>query len=79
MKRAEKGFLRLWSGRKKGAFFGKEYSVKCTGKSNAEKKDGKGLIEKINANNLYQRKLYYETPMYDHVLGDKPDSDKDKV
>jgi hypothetical protein len=30
---------------------------KCTGKGNARKKSRKGLIEKISANNLYQRKL----------------------
>jgi hypothetical protein len=44
MERAGKGFLRLLSGRKKGAFFGKEYCIKCTEKSNAGRKSRKGLI-----------------------------------
>jgi hypothetical protein len=30
---------------------------KCTGKSNAGKKSRKGLLAKISANSLYQRKL----------------------
>jgi hypothetical protein len=57
-KEREKGFLRLLSGRKSVHFFGDKVLRKCTGKSNAgKKKSRKGLIAKISANNLYQRKL----------------------
>jgi hypothetical protein len=75
-KEQERGFLRLLFGRKSMHFSAIRYCKKCTGKSNAEKKSRKGLIAKISANNLCQRN---ETPLYDHVLGDKRDSDKDKV
>ncbi len=43
-----------------------------------EKKSRKGLIAKINANN-YVKGSCFETPLYDHMLGDKRDSDKDEV
>jgi hypothetical protein len=48
------------------------------GKSNAGKKSRKGLIAKISAI-IYIEGSCYETPLYDHVLGDKRDSDKDEV
>ncbi len=54
------------------------YCEKCTGKSNVGKKSGKGLIAKISAN-IYIKGSCYETPLYDHVLGDKRDRDKDEV
>jgi hypothetical protein len=38
-------------------FFGMRYCEKCTGMSNAGKKSRKGLIAKISANRLCQRKL----------------------
>jgi hypothetical protein len=44
MERAGKVFLGLLSGRKSVHFFSKKCCVKCTGRSNAGKKDGKGLI-----------------------------------
>jgi hypothetical protein len=40
------------------------------------KEGRKGLIAKINANNLCQRKLFWNN---DHVLGDKRHGDKDEV
>ncbi len=67
----KKRFLGLLSGRKEHAFFGKRYCEKCTGKSNARKEKQKGLIAKINANIIYVKGSCFETPLYDHVLGDK--------
>jgi hypothetical protein len=59
-------------------FLAMRHCEKCTGKSNVGKKSGKGLIAKISANYLYQGSCH-ETPLYDHVLGNKRDSDKDEV
>jgi hypothetical protein len=56
-KEREKGFLRLLSGRKSVHFFAIRFCEKCTGGSNVGKKSRKGLIAKISANDLYQRKL----------------------
>jgi hypothetical protein len=44
-------------------FLAKRDCEKCTGKSNVRKKGRKGLIAKISANNLYQRKLLRNTPV----------------
>ncbi len=76
LKRAGKGFLRLFSGRKRVLFFGKKYCVKMYGKEQYRKKDGKGLQKLMP---IVYIKGRYETPLYDHVLGDKRDSDKDEV
>jgi hypothetical protein len=43
-----------------------------------EKKSRKGLIAKINAI-ICVKGSCYETLLYDHVLGNKRDSDKDEV
>jgi hypothetical protein len=37
-----------------------------------------GLFAKINANNLVKGSCF-ETPLYDHVPGNKRDSDKDRA
>jgi hypothetical protein len=44
-----------------------------------EKKSRKGLIAKKFVPIIYVKGSCYETPLYDHVLGDKRDSDKDEV
>jgi hypothetical protein len=48
---------------KERAFFRQRELRKCTGNSVARKVGQKGLIEKINANNLRQRKLFLNTPV----------------
>ncbi len=79
MERAGKGFLRLLSGRKRVHFFGKGYCVKMYGKEQCRKEKQK----RVNCIKLvpiiYIKGSCYETPLYDHVLGDKRDSDKDEV
>ncbi len=58
MERAGKRISQIIVRQKKNAFFlAMRYCEKCTGKSNAGQKSRKGLIAKISANNLYQRKL----------------------
>ncbi len=43
-----------------------------------EKKSRKGLIAKL-VPIICVKGSCYETPLYDHVLGDKRDSDKEEV
>jgi hypothetical protein len=58
MERAGKRISQIIVRQKKCVFFWlKGIAKKCTGKSNVRKKSRKGLIAKISANNLYQRKL----------------------
>jgi hypothetical protein len=58
MERAGKGFLRLLSGRKRVHFF-RQGVLRENVRERAmpERKAEKGLLHKISANNLYQRKL----------------------
>jgi hypothetical protein len=80
IKRAKKGFLRLLSGSTRVHFFGKEY---CMIDNVRERAMPEREAEKVNCLKLvpiiYIEGSCYETPLYDHVLGDKWDSDKDKV
>jgi hypothetical protein len=55
-KEREKGFLRILSGRKSMHFF--DIAKNAWERAMPEKKSRKGLIAKINANNLCQRKLF---------------------
>jgi hypothetical protein len=58
MERAGKRISQIIVRQKKVCTFSAvRYCEKCTGKSAVRKKSGKGLIAKISANNLYQRKL----------------------
>jgi hypothetical protein len=43
-----------------------------------ERKAEKGYLQKL-VPIVYTKGSCYETPLYDHVLGDKQDSDKDEV
>jgi hypothetical protein len=43
-----------------------------------ERKAEKGYLQKLMSI-ICIKGSCYETPLYDHVLGDKQDSDKDKV
>jgi hypothetical protein len=56
-KEREKGFFRLLSGRKSVHFSAMRYAKNVRERAMPEKKSRKGLIAKISANNLYQRKL----------------------
>jgi hypothetical protein len=78
-KEREKGFLRLLPGRKSVHFFGKEYCVKMYGKERGqkEKQNRVNCIKLVPI--IYIEGSCYETPLYDHVLGNKRDGDKDEV
>ncbi len=55
------------------------YCEKCTGESNSGKeKAEKGSLQKLMPI-IYVKGSCFETPLYDHVLGNKRDSDKDEV
>ncbi len=79
MERAGKGLLRLFSGKKEGAFFWQEVLRKMYGKEQCRKERQK----RVNCAKLmpiiYIKGSCYETPLYDHVLGDRRDGDKDEV
>jgi hypothetical protein len=58
-KSGRKRFLELMSGRKRACIFlAREIAKNVGEKSNTGKEKQKGLIVKINANNLCQRKLF---------------------
>jgi hypothetical protein len=57
-KSGKRDFLDYCPAEKSMHFFGKGNCEKCAGKSNTEKEKQKGLIAKIYASNLCQRKLF---------------------
>jgi hypothetical protein len=75
IKRAGKRISQNIVRQRKSTFFDKEVLRETCEKSNAGSKGKEWLIMQINANNLYQRKLY-ETSLYGHVRSDKQDGDK---
>ncbi len=78
-KEREKDFSDYCPAEKECIFFGKGYCVKMYGKEQCRKEKQK----RVNCIKLvpiiYIKGSCYETPLYDHVLGDKRDSDKDEV
>jgi hypothetical protein len=61
------------AGRKRVCIFSaKDVAKNVRERSNEEKEKQEGLIAKLNASNLCQRK-FFETPLYDHVPGNKRD------
>ncbi len=53
---------------KKGVhFFSKGYCEKCTGEKQQRKKEIEKIVKNWSANNFYQRKLFWDTPVY-HVI-----------
>jgi hypothetical protein len=71
MRRAGKRISQIIVRQKSVHFFGKEYCVKCARKRNA----GKEKQKRVNCT----KGSCYQTPLYDHVLGNKRDNDKDEV
>ncbi len=79
MKRAGEKVSQIVSGRKRMHFFGDKILQKMDRKEQCRKRKGrKGLLKKL-VPIIYVKESCYETPLYDHVLGDKMDSDKDEV
>jgi hypothetical protein len=78
-KEREKDFSDYCPAEKSVHFFGNEVLRKMYGKEQCRNERQK----RVNCAKLlaiiYIKGNCYETPLYDHVLGDKRDSDKDKV
>jgi hypothetical protein len=54
-------------GRKEVHFFGKGCCEKCTGVKQQRKEGIEKIVKSWSANDFYQRKLFWDTPVY-HVL-----------
>ncbi len=81
-KEREKDFSDYCPAEKRVHFFGKEVLHKMYGNKQCRKKKKKKL-RRVNCADLmliiYIKGSCYETPLYDHVLGNKRNGDKNEV